>query len=264
MKDVKLYIIYNDIYLFNDPQIRHVSAERDGYFGTTVATMSELHFFDPHADYSVIERKLPHWAQAGVVCFLTWRTNDSLPRDVVQRWRDERHHWLRQYGINPRAADWRSQLGEIDPSLRQRFFAHFSTRWHDELDACHGACVLKDPVNAKAVADSLLYANGDLYELTDFVVMPNHIHLLATFSSEEAMLKQCQSWKHYTACRINRHIGNTGRFWQQDGFDHLVRSEAQFEHYRSYIDDNPRKARLAKGEYLYWSIPQSIHLAPPR
>lgn len=215
--------------------------------------MSELHFFDPRADFSVIERKLPHRMQAGTVCFITWRTNDSLPKEVVERWRLDRFQWLRRQGINPRAADWRAKLHELDPTLQHQFFEYFSTRWHEELDACHGACVLKDPVNAKIVADSLLYANEERYELTDFVVMPNHIHLLAAFRSEGAMLEQCESWKHFTAHRINRRIDATGRFWQQDGFDHLVRSAEQFEYFQKYIADNPGKARLAGGEYVHWS-----------
>ncbi|MDA1055589.1 MAG: transposase [Planctomycetota bacterium] len=201
----------------------------------------------------MIERRLPHWTQAGTACFITWRTDDSLPKEVVERWRLDRFQWLRKQGINPRAADWRAKLRELDLSLQHQFFEHFSARWHDELDACHGACVLKDAANAKIVADSLLYAHEDLYELTDFVVMPNHVHLLATFHSEEAMLDQCESWKHFTARRINRRIAATGRFWQQDGFDHLVRSEEQFEHFRMYIADNPGKARLAGGEYVHWS-----------
>ena len=162
-----------------------VTAERDGYIGD----MSELQFFDPKANVAVIERKLPHWAQAGTVCFITWRTDDSLPKEVVQRWRHERFQWLRQHGINPRAADWRAKLHELDKPMRQQFYNQFSTQWHNELDACHGACVLRDPANAAIVAASLRYADGDLYELTDFVVMPNHIHLLATFHSEEAMLE---------------------------------------------------------------------------
>ncbi|MEZ6145285.1 MAG: hypothetical protein R3B91_07610 [Planctomycetaceae bacterium] len=45
-----------------------------------------LHFFDP-ADVSIIERRHLHWWQPGVVCFITFRTNDSMPRSVINRWR---------------------------------------------------------------------------------------------------------------------------------------------------------------------------------
>ena len=64
--------------------------------------LPELHFFDRTQDYCVIERRLPHWTQPGVVCFITFRTNDSMPKEVLQRWRSEREDWLRKHGINPR------------------------------------------------------------------------------------------------------------------------------------------------------------------
>jgi len=83
--------------------------------------------------------------------------------------------------------------------------------------------------------------------------MPNHVHLLAAFRDEEGMLAQRESWKHYTAVRINRILGRKDRFWEQDGFDHLVRSEDGFDHYRRYIADNPGKAQLRPGEFLHFS-----------
>jgi putative transposase len=129
----------------------------------------------------------------------------------------------------------------------------FWNRWHDELDACRGACVLRDPLLARIVADSLHHFDGDRYLLLDFVVMPNHLHALVAFPDEDGMLAQCESWKHYTATQINKRLNRRGRFWQQDAFDHLVRSEAQFEYLRDYIAQNPLKAGLRAGEYIHYS-----------
>ena len=215
--------------------------------------MSELHFFDPRAEVSVFERRLPHWMQAGVLCFITWRMNDSIPPDVLDRWRDERRQWLRLHGINPVDTNWRQRLQELSRESREEFFSHFSRRWHDELDSGHGECVLKSPILSKIVADSLLTFDGDRYDLTDFVVMPNHVHLLAAFRDEDSMLTQCENWKHFQAVQINRTTGSSGRFWQQDGFDHLVRSQSQFEHFRRYIADNPRKGRVSPANSVVWS-----------
>jgi len=215
----------------------------------------DLHFFDRQSDYTVIERKLPHWVQPGVVCFITWRTDDSIPAAVLEDWRNERRMWLRQHQINPIASDWRRQLQELDATVQTEFYQHFSQRWHDELDACHGACVLRDPANAANIANSLHHFDGDRYELTDFIVMPNHVHLLAAFPAEDSMLAQCESWKHYTAHEINRRLGTSGRFWQQDGFDHLVRSVEQFEHFRRYIARNGINAKLPPSDYLHYSKP---------
>ena len=89
--------------------------------------------------------------------------------------------------------------------------------------------------------------------MLDFVVMPNHWHALATFPDEQQMLRQIESWKRYTAGRINRRLGQRGQFWQVDDFDHLVRSEDQFLHYRQYIAANPHKCRLQPGEFRHYS-----------
>ena len=85
----------------------------------------------------------------------------------------------------------------------------------------------------------------------DFVIMPNHVHLLAAFNTEEGMRTRFDSWLHWTARKINRAIGKSGHFWQEEPFDHLVRSNEQYEYLRNYIRANPSKACLKKGEFFY-------------
>lgn len=209
--------------------------------------------YDPLVDATVFWRKLPHWSQAGTLCFITWRTWDSMPAAVVRCWLAERDEWLRRQGIDPLRADWEAKV-RLWPLSQQRAFRDFvSRRWSEHLDELHGACLLRRPELARHVYQSLLHADGDCYYLTDFVVMPNHVHLLAAFATDEAMLEQCESWKHFTARKINRAVGRFGRFWEQDAFDHLVRSPEEFEHLRRYIADNPAAARLSPGEYLYYT-----------
>jgi len=217
--------------------------------------MTELHYFDPRKPTGILERKLPHWSQAGVVCFITFRTNDSIPSEVVRRWRAERSQWLMRHGVSQQAGNWRQELRQLDEGARREFYRQFSQRWHDELDACCGACHLRRHELAAEVEQSLLKFDGDRCEMFDFVVMPNHVHLLAAFAEEDSMLKQCNSWKHFTARKINLKCGTRGRFWQQDGFDHLVRSAEQFEHFRRYIADNPSKAGLPIGDFIHYSKP---------
>ena len=217
------------------------------------AELWRLQVFDPAGEYAVVERKLPHWSQAGTICFITWRTIDSMPANVLSRWHAERDDWLRRHGINPAGNEWRNRLGQLDQQTRNEFNRTFSERWHRHLDDCHGACVLRQPDIAKIVADSLLHFDRQRYEMTDFVVMPNHVHLLAVFADEDGMLKQCDSWKHFTARQINQQLKSSDRFWQQDGFDHLVRSTEHFEAIRRYIADNPKYAGLNAGEYVHYS-----------
>jgi type I restriction enzyme R subunit len=212
-----------------------------------------IQVFDPKEDFTIFERRLPHWSQAGTVAFITWRTWDSIPVPVLEQWLEQRDAWLLRHGIHPGKGDWRALLRERDLKLQREFAAEFSNRWNDLLDDCRGACVLRRTELAKVVADSLRHFDGARYELTDFVIMPNHIHLLAAFADEETMLGQCESWKHFTATKLNRSLGRNGRFWQQDGFDYLVRSPEQFLHFRRYIAENPCRADLKDGEFVHWS-----------
>jgi len=209
--------------------------------------------FDPDEEVAVVERKLPHWTQPGTICFITFRTYDSMPAQLIERWHAERGEWLRRHGIDPPFDNLSERLNQTNPSLGGSFARIFSKRWHDKLDECHGDCVLRESALAKFVADSLLHFDGERYIITDFVVMPNHVHLLAAFVSEDGMLAQCDSWKHYTARQINLKRGTKGRFWQQDGFDHLVRTIEHFDAFRRYIAANPKKSNLKIGEYMHYS-----------
>jgi hypothetical protein len=51
--------------------------------------------------------------------------------------------------------------------------------------------------------------------------------------------------KGLTAYRANGLLGSRGQpFWQDESYDHVVRSEAQFDRIWSYIEQNPVQAGL--------------------
>ncbi|MES2593714.1 MAG: transposase [Verrucomicrobiota bacterium] len=212
-----------------------------------------MRFFNPHDDLLITQRQLPHWSQDGTVVFITWRTQDSMPKDVLAKWRAERNRWLVAHDIDLTQKGWKAKVQELPSDEMAEYHDHFTTRWHEELDAGHGACVLRRPELAGIVNDSLLCFHGDRYEMLSFVIMPNHVHLLVCFPGKDELLAQCESWKRFTAKRINEILGTEGRFWQQDAFDHLVRHEAQYERLLDYMAQNPHRARLRQGEYLLWS-----------
>ena len=216
--------------------------------------MDGLQFFDPQQDFSVASKSLPHWAQAGTVCFITWRTRDSLPAAVVQQLDQERRELLQSYLLNP-VGNWKAEVAKLPPRDRGRIQWALFNAWDRHLDRGAGACVLARPELSQIVANSLLHFDGDRYVLTDAVVMPNHVHLLVAFREEHMLLSQCSSWKRYTARQIQASLGQRGEFWQVEQFDHLVRSPEYFEQYRQYIADNPRKANLPPGSYRLYSKP---------
>ena len=80
---------------------------------TTMSADLRIRVFDPAEDTLIVERRLPHWAQPGTPCFVTFRTADSMPKAVFERWRRERFEWLRNHGIDPTQVDWQQRLRRL-------------------------------------------------------------------------------------------------------------------------------------------------------
>jgi type I restriction enzyme R subunit len=213
--------------------------------------------FDPQADVSVRQGTLPHWYQAGVTYFITFRTEDSVPQELAAAWHAQRDAWLRSEGLDPTSSAWK-QLLRGRPELERAFHATFTRHFIEYLDRGCGACVLARPELARIVADSLARFDAERYHLGDYVVMPNHVHVLVRLLGATEIERQCRSWKKFTAGRINRALGKQGRFWQEESFDHLVRSPEQFDALRTYIAENPKKAKLRPGEFLHYVCPAFV------
>jgi type I restriction enzyme R subunit len=223
----------------------------DSQMGKLVMDKADISFFDPKADWTVIERGLPHWSQDGCVCFVTWRLNDSLPLSALDRIEREVRELLIDAGFSPQG-NWKQELAKQTSRRRGEIqWKLFAVR-DKYLDQGFGACYLTDPQCSSIVIDSLKKFDMEKYFLTDAVIMPNHAHFLCAFSDGERFLKQCTEWKRFTGRQINKTLGLSGEFWQVDQFDHLVRSPEQFEYYRRYIAENPQKAGLPRGAYAYF------------
>jgi putative transposase len=211
--------------------------------------------FDPKQEFTIREGSLPHWYQPGVTYFVTFRTENSVPHSLAQQWYGERNHWLENHGINPKSAHWKAQLSS-NPELEKSFHVRFTKTFLEYLDRGLGECVLRNREIAGIVANALRYFDGERYHLGDYVVMPNHVHILVCLIAATEIEAQCYSWKRYTAGQINRLLSRQGRFWQEESFDHLVRSPEQFEYFRNYIAQNPQAAGLSESDYLYRRCPK--------
>ena len=202
-------------------------------------------FFDPTQEYSVTYGTLPHWEQSGATYFITYRTNDSIPRDAVELWKrkceDERSR------LEATTQPWQN-FEKLDWDSKRDFHRKMSTIMETELDQLHGNCELRQPNLSLLVADNLLY-HQSRYELGGFVVMPNHVHVLVCFHKDVKLLDQCYNWKHFTSRVINKQLGLRGHFWQSESFDHLVRNVDHFQKFRKYMQDNGPTAGLSENEY---------------
>ncbi len=208
--------------------------------------------FDPHEAVRIYGTTLPHWRQTGATYFVTFRLADSIPRRVVAEWDYERRVWLKARGIGmDRAGQWRTAFEKLSKHDRRSFERDNARKLFRCLDECHGACVLRQPKMAMIVRDALFFFKNQRYELGDFVVMPNHVHLLIAPHAKWELEAVMQSLKRYCARQINAALKHKDTsLWQKSFYDHTVRDEAELQRCREYIRFNPEKARLRIGEFL--------------
>ncbi len=169
--------------------------------------MHELQFFDPNQDISIVHKRLPHWSQTSTVVFITWRTADSLPAEVLARIDKERAEHLRQFDLDANGNPGAPELENLPQIERGKLQQSLFELWDCQLDRGAGDCVLARPECSQLIAESLRHFDEERYLLTDFVVMPNHVHVLVAFATDDEMLVQCTSWKRFTARRINGLLG---------------------------------------------------------
>jgi len=82
--------------------------------------------------------------------------------------------------------------------------------------------------------------------------MPNHVHAVFVLNSPWLLENIILSWKGFTARHINPLIAHTGRVWQRDYFDRLVRDAKHLANCIRYIRRNPKKARLYEGQFVLY------------
>ena len=189
---------------------------------------------------------LPHWRQPGCTYFVTFRLADSLPRAVLEELETEKQQWLRQLGLT----DWTEAFAKLPKSDRRRFEKHFATKLNEHLDRCHGACVLRDSRCAEVVATALDHFHPTRVITGDFVVMPNHVHVLLRPNEDHALEEILHSIKSYTSNELNKLLGSSGELWQKESFDHIVRDADQLLRIQTYIRRNPEKAKLQEGAFV--------------
>jgi REP element-mobilizing transposase RayT len=158
---------------------------------------------------------------------LTFRLADSVPRAVIERWREE----IRLNAMWSTEEDRHREL--------QRRLARYE-------DAGWGECHLKRPEIAALVRDALVRFDGERYRLLEWCIMPNHVHVLIEQVRGFALADIIKSWKVFTAREANAILGRTGRFWMREYFDRRIRDAKHRNQAAAYIRNNPVKAGLCE------------------
>ena len=186
-------------------------------------------YFDPSTEIDIrTGGDLPHWEQGSVWYFVTFRLADSLPQAVVEELKDERERWRQNH-----------DLDNLTPSELAEYHRLFSDRYETLLNAGSGSCVLRDPQIAKIVDEAIRHFEGQRYDLDEYVIMPNHVHVLVRPTNGHRLVDILHSWKSFTANIINKRFGKTGQFWQHESYDHIVRHGRAMNAIRRYIRENP-------------------------
>jgi putative transposase len=91
------------------------------------------------------------------------------------------------------------------------------------------------------------------FRVHDFVVMPDHLHLLITIGGDMTIEKAMQLIKGGFSFRLKRESQFLGEVWQRGFSETRADDTESFLGYRGYIAQNPVKAGLAAspGEYPY-------------
>jgi putative transposase len=82
------------------------------------------------------------------------------------------------------------------------------------------------------------------FQLHDFVIMPDHLHLLMTIPSDMTIEKAMQLVKGGFSYRLRKEYGVQGEVWQRGFSEVRVNDRQSWLRYREYIGQNPVKAGL--------------------
>lgn len=161
---------------------------------------------------------LPHFDAPHVTQFVTFQLHDSFPVT--------------------RSTEFAAILHEPDNSVKRRKLE----AW---LDRGQGECWLRQRDVAEIVEQHLLAGDGRDYRLLAWVVMPNHVHLVVDVW-DIPLAKLVSGWKGKSSRRANEVLRRSGKFWQEDYYDTLVRDGAHLQRAIKYTEQNPVKAIMAK------------------
>jgi putative transposase len=111
----------------------------------------------------------------------------------------------------------------------------------------------RQPIFRREAAPNLLletlahYREQGKYLLHEFVIMPDHVHLLITPSAEISLERAVQFVKGGFSFRLKWR----GLVWQAGFTNHRVHDSDDYERHREYIRMNPVRARLVERAEAY-------------
>ena len=166
--------------------------------------------------------------------WITFRLADALPQDKLRQLSAAREEWIRAQ------------------AERAQVFAQKIDHW---LDTGYGERHLARPEIRPHVGNCLLRFDGERLRLHAAVIMPNHVHALLEPIGEQTLSDLLKGIKGASARLANQALARSGAFWMDETYDHIVRSDDEYERYRRYIRENPAQANLSPPQYWLYPNP---------
>src|SRR5581483_5706461 len=115
---------------------------------------------------------------------------------------------------------------------------------------------------AKLLIDTLYHYRGSAYLLHEFVVMPDHIHVILT--PKASLEKAVQFIKGGFSYRAKKELGSNMEVWQKGFSDHRIRDASDYRIHQIYVQQNPVRKHLCERaeDYPYSSARPGFELDP--
>ena len=113
------------------------------------------------------------------------------------------------------------------------------------------------PAGARdVVLECCLREDGQLFDLHGVVVMPDHVHMIFSAQRRDdgwlySLPEIMKAVKGASAWRINHLLGRRGPVWQEEFFDHVLRSNDGLAEKVDYVCANPVRAGIVGSETEY-------------
>jgi putative transposase len=115
---------------------------------------------------------------------------------------------------------------------------------------------------AELFVETIYHYRGTAYDLHEFVLMPDHFHLLIT--PKITLERAVQHIKGGFSFRAKKELGSAMEVWQVGFQDHRIRDASDYALHRGYIQQNPVRKNLCVSapEYRWSSVHAGYELDP--
>ena len=72
--------------------------------------------------------------------------------------------------------------------------------------------------------------------------MPNHVHVVFQALGFHTLSEILHGWKSFTSHAINNLLNRKGQLWQDDSYNHIIRTLKEYYYQVRYVWNNPENA----------------------